>query len=190
MSDNQFWALIETAQVKSRLGESNSDQEAQLKHLQRQLESLEPADLLEFQRTFNRLHQTSYRADLWGAAFLMNGGASDDGFDYFRGWLISQGRKVFEAALENPDSLAENVEDGDEADFGFENEDMLNIAMRAWMNKTGLESDVFYAQLGTSPKQNVEFGDFDAWSDGAGDADATKCAAIYPQLWERFGWEA
>jgi Protein of unknown function (DUF4240) len=183
MNDNQFWALIETAQQ-----ESNGDQEAQLEHLRSQLEKLEPNDLVEFQRTFDRLHQISYRADLWGAAFLINGGASDDGFDYFRGWLISQGQKVFEAALENPDSLAEVVEDGAEADFGFENEDMLNIAMRAWINKTGLDSDGFYSQLGATPKQNVEFGDFDAWSDGAGDADAAKCAAIYPKLWEQFGW--
>ena len=36
----------------------------------------------------------SYRWDLWGAAYLANGGCSDDGFDYFRGWLIGQGRKV------------------------------------------------------------------------------------------------
>jgi hypothetical protein len=31
--------------------------------------------------------------DQWGAAYLANGGCSDDGFDYFRGWLIGQGRK-------------------------------------------------------------------------------------------------
>jgi hypothetical protein len=183
MTGNQFWALIETAQRKS-----NGDQEAQLEHLQGRLETLEANDLLEFQRVFDRLHQISYRADLWGAAFLMNGGASDDGFDYFRGWLISRGRKVFEAALENPDSLAEMVQNADEADFGFENEDMLNLAMRAWINKTGLKSDEFYAQLGATPKQDVVFGNFDAWSDGAGDANAAKCAAIYPRLWERFGW--
>jgi hypothetical protein len=185
MNDNSFWALIETAQAAS-----SGDQETQLEHLQTALEALNADDLLEFQRTFNRLHQISYRADLWGAAFLMNGGASDDGFDYFRGWLISQGRSVFEAALENPDSLANLVEEGDEADFGFENEDMLNIALRAWVNKTGLEADEFYKQLGKTPKQAVEFGDFDTWGDGAGDADATKCASVYPQLWERFGWEA
>jgi hypothetical protein len=183
MIDNQFWTLIETSQEKS-----NGDQGAQLEYLQTALEALNADDLLEFQRIFDRLHQISYRADLWGAAFLMNGGASDDGFDYFRGWLISLGRKTFENALENPDSLAEVIEDGAEADFGFENEDMLNIAMRAWKNKTGLDSDGFYSQLGATPKQNVEFGDFDAWSDGAGDADAEKCAAIYPKLWKQFGW--
>ncbi|MFL6076856.1 MAG: DUF4240 domain-containing protein [Mycobacteriales bacterium] len=36
----------------------------------------------------------SYQGDLWGAAYLINGGASDDGFDYFRGWLIARTRGV------------------------------------------------------------------------------------------------
>jgi hypothetical protein len=38
----------------------------------------------------------SYRTVLWAAACLINGGYSDDGFEYFRGWLIVQGRDVFE----------------------------------------------------------------------------------------------
>ncbi len=32
--------------------------------------------------------------DLWGAAWVLLGGASDDAFDYFRCWLIGQGREV------------------------------------------------------------------------------------------------
>ncbi|MFF5497583.1 DUF4240 domain-containing protein [Streptomyces aquilus] len=37
----------------------------------------------------------------------MNGGCSDDGFDYFRGWPIAQGREDFERATADPDALAE-----------------------------------------------------------------------------------
>jgi Protein of unknown function (DUF4240) len=33
----------------------------------------------------------SYRDPLWAAAYLVNGGCSDDGFEYFRGWLIMHG---------------------------------------------------------------------------------------------------
>jgi hypothetical protein len=36
----------------------------------------------------------------------MNGGCSDDGFEYFRAWLLAQGRDTFEKALEDPDTLA------------------------------------------------------------------------------------
>jgi Protein of unknown function (DUF4240) len=34
----------------------------------------------------------SYDWNLWGAVYLMQGGCSDDAFDYFRGWLVMQGR--------------------------------------------------------------------------------------------------
>ncbi|MFC9245678.1 DUF4240 domain-containing protein [Streptomyces sp. NPDC057136] len=44
---------------------------------------------------------------LWAAAYVINGGCSDDGFDYFRGWLIAQGREVFERTAADPDALAE-----------------------------------------------------------------------------------
>ncbi|WP_079185073.1 DUF4240 domain-containing protein [Streptomyces uncialis] len=48
----------------------------------------------------------SYRAPLWAAAYTVNGGCSDDGFDYFRAWLIGQGREVFERVVADPDALA------------------------------------------------------------------------------------
>ena len=44
---------------------------------------------------------------LRAAASLILGGCSDDGFEYFRGWLIAQGREVFERSVADPDSLAD-----------------------------------------------------------------------------------
>jgi hypothetical protein len=41
----------------------------------------------------------SYQGDLRAAAYLINGGASDDGFEYFRGRLITQGREVYAGVL-------------------------------------------------------------------------------------------
>ncbi len=40
---------------------------------------------------------------------VVNGGCSDDGFEYFRGWLIGQGGAYFEAALKDPERAADNV---------------------------------------------------------------------------------
>jgi Protein of unknown function (DUF4240) len=76
----------------------------------------------------------SYRWELWGAAELLNGGASGDGFEYFRAWLIAQGRAVYEAAMRDPDSLAEHpaVRDQDPPPGGFESEDMLDVVGRAY----------------------------------------------------------
>jgi hypothetical protein len=36
----------------------------------------------------------------------VNAGCSDDGFEDFRGWLIAQARQVYQASLQDPDSLA------------------------------------------------------------------------------------
>jgi Protein of unknown function (DUF4240) len=182
MTANEFWNIIETAHQQA-----NGDQEAQMEALEATLEELEPADLLEFHNFFREAHTVSYRADLWGAGFLMNGGCSDGGFDYFRGWLIAQGRKVFEAALENPDSLADIMPEDAEADFGFENEDILGVAGRVWEAKTGLGMDDFYAQVKTLFYDQNKLGDLELWSTD-GDADEKKCPAIYPKLWAKFGW--
>ncbi len=38
---------------------------------------------------------------------MLNGGSCDDGFDYFRGWLIAQGRATFERIVADRDALAE-----------------------------------------------------------------------------------
>jgi hypothetical protein len=57
---------------------------------------------------FRHLHAMAYSGDVWAAGLLLNGGhGSDDGFDYFRNWLISRGRKTFEDALADPDCLAD-----------------------------------------------------------------------------------
>jgi hypothetical protein len=181
MNENQFWSLIETSHHQA-----NSDDEAQLELIREALSQLEPEEIVAFQRWFNHFHRVSYRADLWGAAYIMNGGASDDGFDYFRGWLIAQGRKVFEAALENPDSLAEVISEDAEADFEFELEEMLYVAREPWVEKTGLEMDAFYEAL--KPFDPLpELGEFE-WGDGEGDIDERKGKKLYPKLWAKFGY--
>ncbi len=71
-----FWSLI----AASRRGVEADDQDAQVEKLEARLAKLTPEDLVGFERVFDELLQTSYRADLWGAAYLINGGCSDDGF--------------------------------------------------------------------------------------------------------------
>jgi hypothetical protein len=64
---------------------------------------------------------------------VINGGCSDDGFDYFRGWLLTQGREAFERALVDPDSVRDLIEPGEEV----EDEDMLGVASNAYKAVTG-----------------------------------------------------
>ena len=179
MNEDQFWQAIAEARSRAE-GDDNRFCDA----LEGVLLEGAPEAIVAFDRWFYQCYFDSYRADLWGAAFIMNGGCSDDGFDYFRGWLITQGREVFAAALERPDSLAQAVPDGAEADFGFENEDVLNLARCTWITKTGLSDDEFDRQRGPSAGYPA-LGEFE-WSDGAGDIDEAKGKRLYPKLWARF----
>jgi hypothetical protein len=52
-------------------------------------------EIVAAQQVLWDLMAESYTNPLWAAAYVINGGCSDDGFDYFRGWLIAQGREVF-----------------------------------------------------------------------------------------------
>ena len=84
----------------------------------------------------------SYRIELWGAAYLLNGGCSDDCFEYFRGWLITQGRAVYEAVLADPDSLADvdNLTD-------VECEQATHMTADAYRMATGFDPPAEFSRL-------------------------------------------
>jgi hypothetical protein len=67
------------------------------------------------------VHAESFRADLWDAAMVINQWesndkffCSEDTFFGFRGWLVAQGHQVYDAAIADPDSLADYPELGDD----------------------------------------------------------------------------
>jgi hypothetical protein len=134
MTEADFWNLIETAKA-----DADGDTERQAEILTERITELPEAEIIAFERIFRTLHQQSYDWKLWGAAYLLNGGCSDDGFDYFRGWLIAQGQSIFENALKDPDSLADVVTAEQVEEAIFESETMLSIAQSAYEKKTGIE---------------------------------------------------
>lgn len=101
MSEEQFWSIVEA--VRQQAGGAP---ELRVDALQDQLSTLDLDDIVAFQRHYERLINQAHRWDLWGAAYLINEGCSDDGFRHFCDWLISEGRTTFDQALEDPDSLA------------------------------------------------------------------------------------
>ncbi|SMQ64345.1 Protein of unknown function [Bacillus sp. OV166] len=68
-------------------------------------------EIVDFEFIFESYMKESYQSHLWGAAYLIMGGCSDDSFDYFRGWLISQGQEVYEKTLKDPEFLANYITD-------------------------------------------------------------------------------
>jgi hypothetical protein len=125
MRRDEFWSLIDATRA------DNPDEHAEA--IQIALSKRTAEKIVDFERHMADLQALSYSWKLWGAAYLINGGCSDDGFDYFCGWLILQGQSVFDDALSEPDSLAEvpQLEDG------IECEKMLCVAQSAYESVTG-----------------------------------------------------
>src|SRR5262249_11700312 len=113
----------------------------QMDRLLDRLETLGPEEIIKFHCCFEECVRDAYRWDLWAVAWIVNGGCSDDGFDYFLGWLIAQGREYYHAALADPETGARRVKPGEFAECG----EMWSIARRAYEARTGKED--FYEQL-------------------------------------------
>ncbi len=134
MPEDSFWSIIDRT-VSSNL-------EIQAKSLGKILKTLPPDEITAFRATYDMLLDRSFRWDLWGAAYVINDGCSDDGFDYFRDWLISRGRRVYETALARPEDLADEALPHD-ASF----EDFRYVAEEVYMDLTGAEIDILPSEL-------------------------------------------
>jgi len=161
MDTNRWWGLIER---------SDGDGDKLIELLANELTVDE---ILSFDRFLHERIRDAYRSDLWEVAYIMNGGCSDDGFDYFIGWLIGRGRKHYEAALANPEAAADGVGPDDEP---FENEAVWYVPSNAGGIKTGQPKDHHYKIAPKVPRP----------PEGDG-LDADTAPPNHPDLAERFG---
>jgi hypothetical protein len=163
MDDDRFWAFIGAA--RDAAGDDVEDRVAGLEQV---LLNHPPDEVLAFQNKYDELLARAFRWDLWGAAFLMNGGCSDDGFRYFRDWLISEGEAVYEAALAEPDSLADVAQDEE-----FELESFGYVAAEV------------YEQMTDTPMAS---GKLEEPAEPAGKPwNEDDLAALFPRLGRRYG---
>jgi len=158
-----FWDTIERSTALA------ADDEERAAALEAALRA-QPAHMLqEFAEEQARLMRESHSWLLWGAAYVINGGCSDDGFDYFRGWLLLRGREVWERALADPDSLADvPATRGD-----VECEDVLYAVGKAYREVTGSDLGFATATVEAEPAGQE-------W-------DEDDLPRLLPRLWARFG---
>ncbi|MBF6046970.1 DUF4240 domain-containing protein [Streptomyces sp. NRRL B-1677] len=170
MDETEFWELIDATREAA-----DGDAEDQADMLVDRLMQLDPERVVDFARHFESRYNRSYTWDLWGAAVILLSGASDDAFDYFRCWLIGQGREVFEGGIHDPDHLAELLEDFDEEVDG-DGEDLGYAADEAYEQLTGAETP----DLGL-PDQPAE-----PAGTPIDPEDEAALAERFPRLWARF----
>ena len=163
MTREQFWELVD--QVKG-----TKKPEAAIAKL---LRKLTPPELISYQEHFDTLARQAYRWDLWGAAYIIGGGCSDDGFIDFRYGLIARGREIYESALANADSLADVATAGE-----IPNELFGYAAEEVYEDITGEDEMPRPSPPRSPPKPLGEDWDFD---------DAGQNARRLPKLWAKYG---
>ncbi|MET9302757.1 DUF4240 domain-containing protein [Micromonospora aurantiaca] len=151
MDRETFWDIVERARrAAGRETVTAEGAEVVARHLVAELSVLTPAAIVGFEQAYDDVTEEGWRWDLWAAAYLMRGGCSDDGFDYFRGWLVAQGRAVWERAVADPDSLADAGVDPD--DDAVECEAVLSAAGDAYAAATGTDTDAFWEALAAADR--------------------------------------
>jgi hypothetical protein len=162
MDEQAFWYIIASSLEE---GDSIEEQLASLKQI---LTEMTDEDLIAFQEMIDHMMMQAYRWGLWGAAYIMMGGCSDDSFEYFRAGLIMRGKDVYEAAVVEPDSLAEVGEIA-------ECEDLLYLACEVYedRNTDGAIYDRFREEGKTAPD-----------GDSFDEHDQRYLKEQYPRLWE------
>lgn len=168
---DQFWAVIEAAR---RSAGDPAEPETVAGRALALLSARSAEEIIAAEQRLCELLAGSYRIPLWAAACVIQGGCSDDGFEYFRGWLILQGRRVFEAALADPDSLASHPAvqalAASPAFALLECQDALYIA-----------SEAYEAVVGQQLPEDLDLADYPDL-DGAGEFEADDRAGLQRRL--------
>lgn len=164
MNEQKFWEVIQVAH-----DQSHGDMDSKCETVKASIRKLSSDDATTFSNIFDEMMDRAYTWSLWGAAYVINGGCGDDSFTDFRSSLISRGKKSFENAIADPDSLSNETFDEDEWYFeGFQ-----------YAVTEGIESAVGSTPPRSKPHPEEPYGE--AWKE---DTEALK--AKYPNLWVCF----
>ena len=173
LDENLFWSIISSSLEKSK------NQDSQEKFLVNYLKKLTPKEIIGFRLRTDKLLFDTYNSEIWCAAYIMNGGCSDDSFEYFRNWLISRGKETYYKAKENPDNLISEVIEGEEY---YDFEGFWYVALTAFEKVTGEElydyiADDFVTNEGNYP--NFEF----TWEEEEPETMQKICPRLFEKLW-------
>ncbi|MCF3112062.1 DUF4240 domain-containing protein [Niabella sp. CC-SYL272] len=173
LDEDLYWSIIDKSL------KNTDDQETQEQFLIKEIGKLTPKQMIGFRLRTDQLLYDTYSSEMWCAGYIMNGGCSDDGFEYFRNWVISRGRDTYLKAKQNPDNLITQVHR--DAEY-YEFEAFWYVALEAFKQKTGkdlynyIDYDHFKTREGNYP--SFKF----TWKE----EDPESMKKICPRLFEEF----
>jgi hypothetical protein len=175
LDEEAYWALIDNSLKET------STQEDQEIYLVAAIEKLTLQEMIGFRLRTDKLLYDSYNSKLWCAAYILSDGCTDGGFEYFRCWLISQGKAVFYQVKSDPDLLVNKMIEGKES---YEFEGFWYVAMTAFKNSTGedLYSYIDYDTFVTND-ENYPLLKFD-WNPDEPESMHKICPVLFEKLWK------
>lgn len=141
LEEELYWQIVAESLANSK------DEKEQETYLIARLEKMPLQEIIGFRFRTDKLLYDTHTSPMWCAAHLINSGCSDDGFIYFRNWVISRGKEVYTNAKENPDTLITQIHES--CDY-YEFESFWYVALEAYENRTG--QDLY---------EHIELGEFE-----------------------------
>jgi hypothetical protein len=172
LDENLYWSIIGGALKRSK------GQDEQEEYLVSRISKCSLIEIIGFQLRTDKLLFDLYNPSTWCAAYILNGGCSDDSFHYFRAWVISRGREVYYDTLKNPDSLVSEYNEDGEYDF----EMFLSIASEIFMDKTDRELyDYVDDSLAFTESKHptIEF----TWNESDPESMRPICPNLFEKVW-------
>lgn len=161
IDDPLFWKLIEDAS-------NNAPTSSAFAHsLKEELIRFSSMEICRFQQLLMQRYSELASWDLWAFAYIARGGCSDDAFDYFKYWIIAQGKATFEAATSGVDCLLSSYHH----DWNLQCEELAYVADEAYFGRQGKPMKSVAIRL----KEIVG----EQWNEG-------ELAERYPEVWDHF----
>ena len=132
MDKKIFWKLIDKVNIISNI----SNKSEILKNMENELMRYSLNEIVEWENIYDYYKELAKKEIIYAAAVIINVVVSEDGYDYFRAWLISKGHKTYMEALKSPDSLVKINCDSGTAFFELYN----YVARYAYLKKAFLEN--------------------------------------------------
>jgi hypothetical protein len=176
LDEDLYWSII----AKSLKQTKNQDDQEQF--LIKEIRNLTPTQMIGFRLKTDKLLYDTYNSEMWCAGYIMNGGCSDDDFEYFRNWVISRGKETYYKAKENPDNLIVEVNSQLEM---YDFESFWYVALEAFKQKTGgnlydyIDDENFKTKEGQYPQ--FEF----TWQEENPESMKKICPKLFKKLWDR-----
>jgi len=127
MDEPVFWEIIE----RSKSNSSSIPQ--QINMLTSILSQFSGEAIHVFQQLLHEKMCAAYHWDIWALAYIAQDGCSDDGFEYFRAWLLLQGKTTYTRTLNDIHQVLREIPAG----IGTQAEGLLSIVNIAYFDQTG-----------------------------------------------------